>query len=113
MNFEAEFLNRIELLISSIGIILGLFFSLILLTKKNKNLKTNFFLSVYLLAFSLRTGKALFHNYYVINDSILAIFLGMFLLIGPSLWFYSKCLKKDGDSLKNTDYLLHYISFFL
>lgn len=113
MNLEAEFLNRIALLFSSIGIILGLFFSILLLTKKNKNLKTNFFLSVYLLAFSLRTGKALFHNYYVITDAVLTLFLSLFLLIGPSLWFYTKCLCKEGDSVKSIDYLLHYSSFFL
>lgn len=113
MNFQTEFLNRIELLISSIGIVLGLFFSLILLTKKNKNLKTNFFLSIYLLAFSLRTGKALFHNYYIITETILSIFLGLFLVIGPSLWFYAKCLKKESESIKTSDYIVHYTSFFL
>jgi AraC-like DNA-binding protein len=113
MNLETEFLNRVELLFSSIGIILGLFFCLLLLTKKSKNLKTNFFLSLYLLAFSLRTGKALFHNYYALNDTIITLFLGLFLLIGPSLWFYSKCLNKEGDSLKRSDYFLHFSPFFL
>jgi AraC-like DNA-binding protein len=113
MNFEPGFFSRFELLISSIGVVLGFFFGIILLAKTSKNSKANFFLSVYLLAFSIRAGKALFHNYYEINDSILALFLGLFLLIGPSLWFYVKHLYKNSDSLKRIDYHLHYTPFFL
>jgi AraC-like DNA-binding protein len=113
MNFEPEFFNRFELLISSIGVVLGFFFGIILLAKTSKNSKANLFLAVYLLTFSLRTGKALFHNYYAINDSILTLFLGLFLLIGPSLWFYVKLLYKNSDSLKRIDCYIHYTPFFL
>lgn len=113
MNFEPEFFNRFELLISSIGVVLGFFFGIILLAKTSKTSKANLFLAVYLLTFSLRTGKALFHNYYVINDSILTLFLGLFLLIGPSLWFYVNHLYKNSDSLKRIDCYLHYTPFFL
>jgi AraC-like DNA-binding protein len=113
MNFEPEFFNRFELLISSIGVVLGFFFGIILLAKTSKNSKANLFLAVYLLTFSLRTGKALFHNYYAINDSILTLFLGLFLLIGPSLWFYVNLLYKNSDSLKRIDCYIHYTPFFL
>jgi AraC-like DNA-binding protein len=112
MNFEPEFFNRFELLISSIGVVLGFFFSTMLLSKTSKNSKANLFLTIYLLTLSLRTGKALFHNYYAINDSILILFLGLFLLIGPSLWFYVNLLYNNSDSLKRIDYYLHYIPFF-
>ncbi|WP_300978691.1 AraC family transcriptional regulator [Flavobacterium sp.] len=113
MNFETEFFNRFELLISSIGIVLGFFFGIILSTKTNKNSKANLFLAIYLLTFSLRTGKALFHNYYAINDRILTLFLGLFLLIGPSLWFYVKLLYTSNNSLKKINYFLHYAPFVL
>ena len=113
MNFETEFFNRFELLISSIGIVLGFFLGIILITKTNKNSKANLFLALYLVAFSLRTGKALFHNYYAINDCILTLFLGLFLLIGPSLWFYVKLLYTSNSSLKRINYYLHYAPFVL
>lgn len=112
MNFESEFFNRFELLISSIGVVLGFFFGIILLAKTSKNSKANLFLAVYLLTLSLRTGKALFHNYYAISDSILTLFLGLFLLIGPSLWFYVNLLYNRA-SLKRIDCYLHYAPFFL
>lgn len=113
MNFEPGFFSRFELLISSIGVILGFFFGIILLAKTSKNSKANLFLAVYLLTLSLRTGKALFHNYYAISDSILTLFLGLFLLLGPCLWFYVKLLYNNNASLKRIDCYRHYAPFFL
>ncbi|MFE3872212.1 helix-turn-helix domain-containing protein [Flavobacterium sp. ZS1P70] len=116
MNFEPGFFSRFELLISSIGVVLGFFFGIILLAKTNKNSKANLFLAVYLLTLSLRTGKALFHNYYAISDSILTLFLGLFLLIGPCLWFYVNLLYNNNNnnaSLKRIDCYRHYAPFFL
>lgn len=112
MNFKLEFFDRFELLISSIGVVLGFFFGLLLLAKENKKTKANFFLSIYLLVISIRAGKAMFHNYYTINDAILSLFIGLFLIIGPNLWFYVKQLH-DNNSLKKKNYYLHYIPFFL
>lgn len=109
MNFNAEIINRIELLISSVGIILGFFFGSFLILKRGNYLKTNVFLSFYLLVFSLRMAKSLFYNYYPINPIIHTFFLGSLLTIGPSLWFYSLHLRKH--SCKNIKYFLHYLPF--
>ena len=99
---------------SSIGVVLGFFFGIILLAKTSKNSKANLFLAVYLLTLSLRTGKALFHNYYAISDSIHTLFLGLFLLIGPCLWFYVNLLYNNNNnaSLKRIDCYRHYAPFF-
>jgi AraC-like DNA-binding protein len=111
MNPNPEFFNRLELIFSSIGIILGFLFGFFLILKKNKNSKTNLFLATYLLGYSLRIGKSLLHNYYSINTVILTIFLGVMLVIGPSLLFYSKLLYQTNYSIKKSKYYFHYIPF--
>ncbi|PKP08601.1 MAG: hypothetical protein CVU08_15000 [Bacteroidetes bacterium HGW-Bacteroidetes-3] len=111
MNPTPEFFNRLELIISSIGVILGFLFGFFLILKKNKNSKTNLFLAIYLLGYSLRIGKSLLHNYYSINTVILTIFLGVILVIGPSLLFYSKLLYQTNYSIKKSKYYLHYTPF--
>ena len=113
MNLQSEFFNRFELLISSIGVILGFLFSIQLLVKKDKGLKANLFLSLYFLVLSLRATKAIFHNYYEMTDSFLAFFLCLFLLIGPYTWFYVKHRYSNNTSIKNIEYYLHFIPFCL
>lgn len=113
MNFESEFFNRFELLISSIGVILGFSFSIQLLLKKNKNLKANFFLSLYFLVLSLRATKAIFHNYYEMTDSFLAFFLCLFLLIGPCVWFYVNHQFSNSRTIKGIEYYLHFTPYCL
>ena len=111
MNPSPEFFNRLELIFSSVGVVLGFVFGFFLIFKKNINSKANLFLAVYLLGYSLRIGKSLVHNYYSINPTILAIFLGVLLVIGPSLFFYSKILYQPSYSIKKSKYFLHYIPF--
>ncbi|MBA0882823.1 helix-turn-helix domain-containing protein [Flavobacterium undicola] len=114
MNIESEFFNRFELLISSIGVILGFLFSIqLLLVKKDKGLKANLFLSLYFLVLSLRATKAIFHNYYEMTDSFLAFFLCLFLLIGPYTWFYVKHRYYNNTSIKKIEYYLHFTPFCL
>ncbi|MEL6942615.1 MAG: hypothetical protein AAFO82_08095 [Bacteroidota bacterium] len=64
---NTELVRHIELLTGSIGVILGLFFADLLFATRQKQPKANLFLAIYLLAFSLRVGKSLFHNYFEIN----------------------------------------------
>ena len=92
MEINAQLLKHLELLFGSIGVILSLFFSLFLLITRKQQPKANFFLFIYLLAFSLRIGKSLFFNYFPIDPEIRNIFLGVLLTIGPSIWFYTKFL---------------------
>lgn len=113
MNLQSEFFNRFELLISSIGVILGFLFSIQLLVKKDKGLKANLFLSLYFLVLSLRATKAIFHNYYEMTDSFLAFFLCLFLLIGPYTWFYVKHRYSNNTSIKKIEYYLHFTPFCL
>lgn len=113
MYLSPEFYNRLEFLSCSIGVILGFYFGIVLLFKQSKNSRYNLFLAIYLLAFSLRTGKALFHNYYDINEVVLTIFLNLILLIGPSLWFYVNYLFDNAKNIKKSSYYLHYAPFVL
>ncbi len=111
MNFSTEIIDRIALLISSIGIIIGIFFAIFLLVKRNNYSKANLFLSIYLFVFSLRMTKSLFYNYFSVNTTVHYIFLGSLLVVGPSLWFYSLQLKKL--LIKKIEYLIHYIPFLV
>jgi len=111
MNFNSEIIVRIELLISSIGVIIGLFLGIFLLFKKEDYLKANVFLSLYLLVFSLRMTKSLFYNFLDVNITVHHIFLGSLLIIGPSLWFYFLHLQKH--SINKVYYLVHYSPFFI
>lgn len=113
MNFSPEFFNHLEFLTGSIGVVLGFYFGIALLFWQSTQSRTNLFLSVYLLAFSLRTAKTLFHNYYEINEVVLTIFLNLFLLIGPSLWFYANHLYNNAENIKKEHYYWHYAPFIL
>jgi len=111
MNFSSELFNRLELLLSSIGIILGIFSGIFLLINRYK--KANVFLAVYVLALSLRMLKSLFHDFYVISSQALTLFLGLLLIVGPSLFFYATYLYKTNYSIKPIKYYIHYIPFLV
>lgn len=101
--------RHIELLIGSIGVILSLFFGVLLLNTRKQQPKANIFLSIYLIAFGLRIGKSLFYNYFPIDPVIRNMFLGILLNIGPSIWFYTKYLSKPDSPYKRSNILIHYI----
>ncbi|MFP2997790.1 helix-turn-helix domain-containing protein [Spongiivirga sp. MCCC 1A20706] len=110
MNTELQ--QHIELLFGSIGVILGLFFSIFLLISRKKQPKANIFLAIYLIAFSLRIGKSLFHNYFEIDATLRTYFLTIQLCIGPSLLLYSSYLFKREITSFHRAYI-HYIPFFV
>lgn len=113
MDVNPEIFKHVELLFGSIGVILGLFFSIFLLsTRKNQPL-ANSFLAIYLLAFSLRIGKSLFFNYFPIDPVIRNVFLGVLLAIGPSLWWYTKLRYNPNESFQTSKVLWHYVPMFL
>lgn len=113
MDANSEIFKHIELLFGSIGVILGLFFSLFLLvTRKNQPI-ANSFLAFYLLAFSLRIGKSLFFNYFPIDPVIRNVFLGVLLAIGPSLWFYTKLRYYPNTNVSIKKVLWHYFPMVL
>lgn len=111
MDFDAEIFNRLGLLISSVGVILGVFLGMFLLLKKSNRFISNLFLAIYILVFSLRMIKSLFYGYYSINETIHYIFLISVLLIGPSLWCYTKLIR--GNFIKKKTYYLHFVPFIV
>lgn len=109
---NTEIIRHIELLTGSIGVILGLFFAVLLLTNRQRQPKANVFLAIYLLAFSLRVGKSLFHNYFEIDATLRTLFLTTLLCVGPSIWLYiSHLIEKNEKQSKRA--WIHYIPFFL
>lgn len=106
-----EILKQIEIIFGSVGIILGLFFGIFLLQSRKSQPHANLFLAIYLLAFSLRIGKSIFHNFYEIDATVRTFFLTILLCVGPSLWLYTKHRIAPSSS-KRFD-LLHYSPFFL
>tara|TARA_R110002020_G_scaffold114593_2_gene263448 strand:- start:61962 stop:63050 length:1089 start_codon:yes stop_codon:yes gene_type:complete len=109
MNFNQETIDQIELVFGCIGVTLGLFFGVFLLVSKNKYAKANIFLGIYLLIFSVRMGKSLFHDHYSISRSFLVIFLGLLLAVGPSLMQYSIFLRRPYCSPKPYALFWHYL----
>lgn len=108
MAVNPEVIKHIELLIGSIGVILGLFFGTFLLIKKKQLHKANLFLSIYLLALSLRVGKSLFYNYFSIPPILGNLFFNLLLAVGPSLWFYAIFLNNPDSRINKKEILLHY-----
>ncbi len=84
-------LAQVQLLFGSVGVTLSVFFSIILLTKKDK-VRRNVFLAVYFLAFALRVGKSLFHQYFEISAIFRTYSIGFLFCIGPSLWLFTQYL---------------------
>ena len=108
MEVRADILKHIELLVGSIGVSISLLFGIFLLVSRTERHKANFFLSMYLLAFSLRIGKSLFYNYFPIDPVIRNVFLAVLLAIGPSLWLYVFLRKHPKHQLDDKTHLWHY-----
>nr|MBX2874167.1 hypothetical protein [Saprospiraceae bacterium] len=109
---SAALLQQVELLIGSIGVILGLFFSTLLLTNRRGQHQANVFLAIYLLAFSLRIGKSLFHNFFEIDPILRTFFLTTLLCVGPSIWLYVSYFLPLVAKQKMQAWI-HYVPFFL
>lgn len=105
-----ELTKHLELLLGSTGIILAMFFAVFLLTSRNAQVKANVFLAIYLLAFSLRIGKSLFHNYFAVPALLRTYFLATLKCVGPSLWLYTRYLMYPEQKVRKVD-LLHYLPF--
>lgn len=112
MAMELNLADLIVLLICSIGIVLGTFFSIFLLITREKQPQAKIFLVLYLLAFSIRIGKSIIHNYHSLSPTIRNICLGCLLAIGPSLFLYCKHLLHPLMTIKWRNTLLHYLPFF-
>lgn len=111
MNATSEIIDRIVLLMSSIGIMSSFFFAMLLLVTKNKYAKANVFLAMYLLVFGLRMAKSVFYNYYTFHPTVHHLVIGSLLLVGPSLWFYALQLRKQ--TLKKIACIIHYFPFIV
>lgn len=109
---NGELLRHIELIIGSIGVILGVFFASFLFVTRLNQPKANLFLSIYLFAFSLRIGKSLFHNFFEIDATLRAFFLGTLLCVGPSIWLYSLYLINPEPKKKLKDFI-HFTPFII
>ncbi len=106
---DQEILKQFAILIGSIGVTLSIFFAILLLRRKSKS---NIFLAIYLLAFSLRIGKSLFHNYYDFSPTLRTYILSLMFSIGPSIWLFSKYLANQSSSFNKKE-LLHYALFLI
>lgn len=111
MDINTQIINNITLLFSSIGMVMGLFFTSFLLLKKENTHKANIFLALYFFIFSIRMIKSVFYNYLTIPISIHRLFLIVFLAIGPSIWFYYLHLTKQ--MVNKRDYIIHYTPFLI
>ncbi len=107
-----ELLQQVELLVGSIGVILGVFFALFLVTNRQNQPKATIFLAIYLFAFSLRIGKSLFHNFFEIDAVVRTAFLTTLLCVGPSIWLYTLHLTKTNPKKVVPNYV-HFIPFFI
>ncbi|MEO1547771.1 MAG: helix-turn-helix domain-containing protein [Bacteroidota bacterium] len=110
---QTEITKQLELLFGSIGVILGLFFSVFLLTNRKSQIKASFFLGIYLLTFSLRIGKSVFHYFYELSPEIRNFFIGILFCVGPSLWLYTRNLTRLQNPTRSRHDVLHYIPFLL
>ena len=110
---QTEITKQLELLFGSIGVILGLFFSVFLLTNRKSQIKASFFLGIYLLTFSLRIGKSVFHYFYDLSPEIRNFFIGILFCVGPSLWLYTRNLTWLNRPTSLRQDVLHYIPFLL
>ena len=102
---EFQLSHHVELLLGSIGVILGLFFASFLLLTNKEYRFANVFLAIYLLAFGLRIGKSLFHNFFEINEEIRTILLSTLLAVGPAVWLYVKSLAKADDKVHRREWV--------
>lgn len=109
---SAALLQQVELLVGSIGVILGLFFSTLILSNRQGQHRANVFLAIYLLAFSLRVGKSLFHNYFEIDPILRTFFLTTLLCVGPSIFLYISHVLPHKRKLTSRIWL-HYLPFLL
>lgn len=109
---NSKILEQIELLFGCVGVILGIFFAVFLLVNHRKQPKASFFLGLYLLTFSLRIGKSVFHYFYTIDPIIRNFFLSILFCVGPSLWLYTRYLMTSNAS-SNVKDVLHYILFII
>jgi len=105
---DTDLVQQIEMLFGSIGVILGLFFSIFLLGTRKEQPLWNLFLGIYLLTFGLRIGKSVFHYFYEIDGAIRNFFLAILFCVGPSIWLHTKyrvLQKKEWDTKDGIHYL--------
>lgn len=105
--------DQLQILAGSIGVILAVFFSIFILIKIRDLSIANVFLAIYLLAFGLRIGKAIFHNYYELPGSTRNIFIALLYLVGPSIWLYTKYFCSDKNSIQRKDWVHYSLSILI
>ncbi len=106
MKVEAE---SILIFIATLGLVQGIIFCTYLLFLKSSKSDSSIFLSLLIIAISLRIGKSLLINYgYIPNSIFINVGLAGFFAIGPSFYLYirSSLFSKKLDQSK---VLLHYL----
>lgn len=100
------------LILASLGLAQGIFLSIYLLTLKNGDRKSNIFLALFLLGFTIRIAKSVLNYYVTLENWQNNIGISGILFASPSLFFYGKTLftKNGVFSLKDC---IHYIPFVL
>jgi len=67
---------------------------------------------MYLITFSLRIGKSIFHYFFDLHSVVRNYFLAILFCVGPSLWLYTRYLVTKTEVLHKRDYL-HYLPFIM
>ena len=104
--------QQLELLLGSVGVILGIFFSVVLFIARKQQPLYHLFLGIYLVSFSLRIGKSIFHYFYDLEPAVRNFFLTVLFCVGPSLWLYTKYFLAKKEKLLGID-LIHYAIFIV
>ncbi|MEL6357455.1 MAG: hypothetical protein AAFQ37_11050 [Bacteroidota bacterium] len=84
-----------QFFVASIGISLGLFFSIVLFRFERKAPYANQYLALLLFFLSLRIGKSVFYNFVELPLWVKNVGLAANLVVGPMLWFYGKSLLQN------------------
>ena len=109
---EKGIVQQLELLLGSVGVILGIFFSVVLFLTRKQQPLYHLFLGIYLITFSLRIGKSIFHYFYDLEPAVRNFFLTILFCVGPSLWLYTKYFIAKKEKLSGKD-LFHYVIFIV
>lgn len=110
---HTDLLSHFQILFGSVGVTLGLFFATYLFAKKPHPAKASFFLGLYLLALSLRFGKSIFYNFIPISPEVRTVFMGLLLLVGPSLLFFVRIRMFGNEKYSDRQFIPHFIPALL
>ncbi len=104
---NSEIINRIVVVVSTIGVVFGFTLLFFLVTKIKEYKKANRYLIFYFLIFVLRVSKSMFYSFLPNNSFMHHLFLSSLLAIGPLLFLYTMSVTKK--QLQARKYYVHFL----